>query len=110
MYAQATYFEGPRSAELTAASDRAGRERITPAIENDPQMQQEMVELLVLRKADGAELVIGVCRTEAGINRAREVIMSTELLPGEDPALLPGPDRVEIYEVVEHRSYAPVPS
>ena len=26
--------------------------------------------------------------------------MSTELLPGEDPALLPGPDRVELYPVI----------
>ncbi len=27
--------------------------------------------------------------------------MSTELLPGEDPALLPGPDRIELYAVTE---------
>jgi hypothetical protein len=26
-------------------------------------------------------------------------IMSTELLPGEDPALLTGPDRIETYAV-----------
>jgi len=25
--------------------------------------------------------------------------MATELLPGEDPALLPGPDRIELYPV-----------
>ena len=28
------------------------------------------------------------------------MIMGTELLPGEDPALLPGPDRIERYQVV----------
>jgi hypothetical protein len=26
--------------------------------------------------------------------------MSTNLLPGEDPALLPGPDRIELYPVI----------
>ena len=31
---------------------------------------------------------------------AQKAIMSTELLPGEDPALLPGPDRVELYPVI----------
>lgn len=32
MYAQIVCFDGPRSAELTAAADRAGRERVTPAV------------------------------------------------------------------------------
>ena len=27
--------------------------------------------------------------------------MATELLPGEDPALLPGPDRIELYPVLD---------
>jgi len=26
--------------------------------------------------------------------------MSTDLLPGEDSALLPGPDRIELYPVI----------
>jgi hypothetical protein len=28
--------------------------------------------------------------------------MATELMPAEDPALLPGPDRVEIHRVTGH--------
>ena len=32
---------------------------------------------------------------------AQKAIMSTELLPGEDRALLPGPDRIELYPVLE---------
>ncbi len=107
MYAQLTYFDGPRSAELSAASDHAGRDRLQPAIEADPQMQRELVSLLVLRKDDGSQVVIAVTQTEAGLTRAREVIMSTELLPDEDPALLSEPDRVEIYGVVESRTYHP---
>jgi hypothetical protein len=31
--------------------------------------------------------------------------MSTELLPDEDPTLLSEPDRIEICEVVDARSY-----
>jgi hypothetical protein len=27
--------------------------------------------------------------------------MSTELLPDEDPSLLPGPDRIELYPVLK---------
>lgn len=110
MYAQATYFDGPRTPEVVAASEHAGRDRIQPAIENDPVMQRELVSLLVLRKPDGAELVIAVTRTEAGIARSKEVIMSTELLPDEDPALLSEPDRVDVYEVIEARLQSAVAS
>jgi hypothetical protein len=107
MYAEFAYFDGPRSAEVQAASDHAGRDRIQPAIEADPQMQQELVSLLVVRKPDGAQTVIVVTRTEAGLTRAREIIMSTELLPDEDPTLLSEPDRVEVFEVVDTRAYTP---
>ena len=110
MHAQLSYFDGPRSAELIAASERAGRERIAPAVLADPQLQDEMIALYVLRQPDGGEVVVVIAKTEAGLYRGRDVIMSTELLPGEDPALLPGPDRVEIYEVVDSVSPVGVPS
>lgn len=110
MYAHVTVFDGPRSAELIAADEFAGRERLMPAIENDPALRDELVSMHVLRRPDGAELVIGITRTMAGLDRVREVITSTELLPGEDAALLPGPDRVEVYEVVESRQWATVSS
>jgi hypothetical protein len=48
-------------------------------------------------------LAIIVWRTEEGLERGPKIIINSELLPGEDPALLPGPDRVESYEVVESR-------
>ncbi|HEY8300265.1 MAG TPA: hypothetical protein VIG48_00055 [Jatrophihabitans sp.] len=106
MYAQVTYFDGPRSPEVVAAAEHAGRDRLQPAIEADPTMGEELASLLVLRRDDGGELVIAITRTEAGIARAREVIMGTELLPDEDPALLSEPSRVEIFQVVESRNYA----
>ena len=110
MYAQVTFFDGPRSAEVVEASERAGRERLTPAIEADPALRDELVSLHVLRQPGGAEIVVGITRTRAGLERIREVVRGTELLPGEDPALLPGPDRVEVYEVIESRDWTAVRS
>ena len=49
-------------------------------------------------------------KTREAIDRAGEVIMGTELLPGEDPALLSDPDRVEVAEVVEFRLAAGRPA
>jgi len=37
-------------------------------------------------------------------------VMSTELMPGEDPALLPGPDRIEIHHVTGYHPPAAVPA
>lgn len=110
MHAQLTYLDGPRSAELVAASERAGRERIKPAVLRDPQLRDELVAMYVLRQPDGGEVIVTVVRSEDALVRGRDVIMSTELLPGEDPALLPGPDRVEIYEVIDTFSPIGVPS
>ena len=101
MHAQLAFFEGPRSPELVAAMDRASVERIEPAILNDPFARSELIANYVLRQPDGGAVMVTITRTEAGLRRGQEVVMSTELLPGEDPALLPGPDRVEIYDVVQ---------
>jgi hypothetical protein len=46
-------------------------------------------------------VVITITESAAGLDRGGEVIMGTELLPGEDRMLLPGPDRIERYEVVD---------
>ncbi|MDT4900492.1 MAG: hypothetical protein QOJ78_1422 [Pseudonocardiales bacterium] len=100
MYAQVIYLDGPRSAEMVAASDRAGRERLTPATLADEQFAADHVATYVLRQPDGGEIVIIITGTEAMLDRGAELIMDTELLPGEDPALLPGPDRIERFTVV----------
>ena len=100
MYAQLTYFDGPRSPELVAAAEFAGRERVWPAILADPVTRDEHVATYVLRQDDGSEVAIVIVKTLAGLERGRQVIMGTELLPGEDPALLPGADRFEVFEVV----------
>jgi hypothetical protein len=100
MYAQALWFDGPRSAEVVAAHERAGLERIEPAISAHPELMDELVATLAMRRPDGGELIVTIMETESALDRATAVIMSTELLPGEDPALLTNPDRVERYEVL----------
>ena len=100
MYAQLTYFDGPRSPELITAAERANRERIHPAILAMPGLREDLVALYQLRRPDGGEVTVVIVEHEDTLDRAREVIMATELLPGEDPALLPGPDRSERYQVV----------
>jgi hypothetical protein len=108
MYAQLLHFDGPRSPELIAAAERAGRERVTPAILADPQVAADHVCTYVLRRPDGGETVLTITNTEVMLERARDIIMSTELLPGEDPAMLPGPDRVEWLPVVHAVEHAKV--
>jgi hypothetical protein len=95
-YAQLTWFDGPRSAEQVAADDRAGRERIWPAV----RAVDGSVGAWILR-ADGlGMLVLGLAISVGTLEEVQRAIMGTELLPGEDPALLTGPDRQDIHRVL----------
>jgi hypothetical protein len=96
MYAQVIFFDGPRAPEQVAAEDFAIRERIQPAISQ----LGHRFRVYVLRREDGSEIVLTIADSEQALLDGQKAIMSTELLPGEDPALLPGPDRVELYPVV----------
>jgi hypothetical protein len=97
MYAQLTYFDGPRTAEQSAADDFGGRERILPAISK----LGHPLRVYRLRRDDGAAVVVVIAESEEVLLAAQKAIMDTELLPGEDPALLPGPDRIELWPVLE---------
>jgi hypothetical protein len=97
MYAQLTYFDGPRTPGQVAASDFAGRERIQPAVSN----LGHRFRVYKLRRDDGSEIILMIADSERDLLDAQKAIMSTELVPGEDPALLPGPDRIELYPVLE---------
>ena len=96
MYAQLTYFDGPRSPEQLAAHDFAARERIVPAISE----LDHSYRVYVLRRDDGSQIVVSIADSEQALLDAQKAIMSTELLPGEDLALLPGPDRIDLYPVI----------
>ena len=97
MYAQLIYFDGPRSPEQLAAEDFAATERIKPAVSAVP----GTIRTYVLRRPDGAEIIVTLAETEQALLAGQDAIMGTSLLPGENPDLLPGPDRVEIYPVHE---------
>ena len=100
MFAQIAFFDGPRSAELVAATERAGRERYLPAVAADSGCRSEHRGTFVLRAPDGGELVLVLADSVAALEHGNEVIRASELLPDEDPALLIGPDRFAVYEVV----------
>jgi hypothetical protein len=103
MYAQLTYFDGPRTPEKVAASDFAGRERIQPAVSD----LGHRFRVYKLRRGDGSEIVVMIADSKQDLLDAQKAIMSTELLPGEDRALLPVPDRIELYPVLEVHDLGP---
>lgn len=100
MFAQLVVFDGPRSPELVAATDRAGRERIMPLVSSDPQIRAAHRGTFVLRRPDGGQIELILSDTRDALERAARLINESPLLPDEDPALLRGPDRVEVYDVV----------
>ena len=58
-----------------------------------------LVGVYVLRGRDLGSVVITLTTSAETLDAAARAVMSTELQPGEDPALLPGPDRIEIHHV-----------
>ncbi|MET8852839.1 hypothetical protein [Amycolatopsis sp. NPDC004625] len=94
-YAQLTWFDEPRGAEQSAAEQRAGRERIWPAVRDI----EGIGTTYALIAEDRSLVVVGFTASLATVEAVQEAIMATELLPGEDPALLPGADRVDLHRV-----------
>ena len=95
-YMQIVEFSGPRSEDWVAAEQRAADGRLGPATEGI----DGIVSVVRLRAADNAYLVVVLAETMDAFDLASQAIMSTELLPGEDPALLGGPDRISFYRLV----------
>ena len=93
--ARLMYFDGPRAPEQAAAADRAGRERIWPAISG----LGGLVGAYVLHGHDLGAVIITLTTSTETLDAVERAAMSTELMPGEDLALLPGPDRIEIHHV-----------
>ena len=97
-YARLMSFDGPRAPEQAAAEDLAGRQRIWPAIHG----LSGLAGIYVLRGSDLSSVVVTLATSVETLDAAQRAVMATELTPGEDPALLPGPDRVEIHRVTGH--------
>jgi hypothetical protein len=94
-YARLVCFDGPRAPEQLAAEDLAGRQRIWPAIHG----LSGLVGVYVLRGSDLSSVIVTLATSVETLDAAQRAVMATELTPGEDPALLSGPDRVEIHRV-----------
>jgi hypothetical protein len=56
--------------------------------------------VLRLRADDHAYLVVVLAESMDALDAAGQAVMSTELLPEEDPALLAAPDRISFYRLV----------
>jgi hypothetical protein len=96
--AAVTEFDGPRDAAQVAADRRSGRERVWPAAAQ----VEGTCGAVALRGGDGAMVVVAFAESQAALEAASRAILSTPLLPGEDPALLRGPDRYTACSVVGH--------
>jgi hypothetical protein len=105
-YARLMYFDGPQAPEQAAAADRAGRDRIWPAIRG----LDGLTGIYVLQAKDLSAVVITLATSVDTLDAAARLAMSTELMPGEDPALLPGPDRIEIHHVTGYHVPAASPA
>lgn len=88
-FASVVEFDGPRDAVQVRADQRSGRERIWPA----SAQVDGTAGAVVLRAPDGGMWVAAFADSTAAIDAAVDAILSTPLLPGEDPTLLRDPDR-----------------
>jgi hypothetical protein len=102
-YAQLVHFSGPRTPEWSAAVLRANRERLTPATRDIA----GSVRTLVLVSDEHAHLVVSLATSVTAFEEAQQRIMATDLLPWEEPALLTGPDRIDLHRVAASRRPAP---
>jgi hypothetical protein len=93
------WFDTAGDSARAEAADRAGRERIDPVV----RVQDGVVAAYGLRAADDTVgfLVLGTDVTVP--EKVRRAALRTTLLPGEDPALLSGPDRVDLHRVLSVR-------
>lgn len=99
MFIQITTFDGPRGRDLVEASERAGRDRIAPLIEANPRLREGLIGGFRALAPDGGECFVALARDTESLDLLGQVVMTSELLPGEDPALLPGPDGSARYQV-----------
>ena len=96
LFGQLTWLNGTGDPAVAQAAERGGRERIRPAVQD----VDGFVGALVLRSADHRIVVLGLATGLETHTAMQRRIGRTRLLPGEDPALLPGPDRVEVGRVL----------
>jgi hypothetical protein len=97
VHVQIMLFDGPRSDAAVQASIRAGRERIAPLVDSHPDLRGRLLGGVRAVGPDGAECVVVLAADAEALDILDRVVMTSELLPGEDPRLLTGPDHVYRY-------------
>jgi hypothetical protein len=96
--ASIVWFDGPFSPARLAAARYGFEARVGPALRAQP----GLVRALVLwRERDAASCAVTLCSDLAALEAAGRAVNTTALLPAEDPALLTGPDRVDVHHVTE---------
>ncbi|MGD9986804.1 hypothetical protein [Pseudonocardia sp.] len=90
-------FTGPMSPAVREAADRADRDRIGPLMAARATTTGRVLRLWQPDRCRKTVVVMAV--DQPTLQDGFRAIAEAELLPGEDPALLPGPDHVEIFEV-----------
>lgn len=91
------HFDGPLSPARIAAARRGFAERLRPALAKVP----GLVRVIALWHPEEAKAVsVSLATSLEALDATGQAVNSTELLPGEDPALLTGPDRIEVHRVV----------
>ena len=105
-HARVLYFDGPRAPEQADAEEFAGQQRIWPAIRD----LSGLVGIWVLRGPQSATVVCTLATSTATLDAIAHAVMASELLPGEDVALLPGPDRIETLVVTAYEPGAARPA
>lgn len=94
--AMLAWFDGPQSPARVAAARFANEHRVVPALAAQP----GLVRVLAFwRERDAAACALNLAVDLTALRDAGTAVNSTVLLPGEDPALLTGPDRVDIHHV-----------
>jgi hypothetical protein len=96
------WFDGPIAEPMLDAARYAGEHRIAPAIRATPGTVHGWA---LLDPARRAACVINLVTSVDALDALGHTVNNTGLLPGEDPALLVGPDRVETYRVLSTREY-----
>jgi hypothetical protein len=95
-FAQLVWLNGSGDADRADSAIRAGRERIAPATREVP----GIVGTYVLRSQDHRMVVVTLVTSVETPEAVRRAILSTELLPWEDPAQLIDPDRIDVDRVL----------
>ena len=60
----------------------------------------------MLRGPQFASVVCTLATSVAALDAITQAVMATGLLPGEDAALLPGPDRIQTHQVTGYQMAA----